>query len=113
MQFEGGYNWRPLTWMILLIFTVIFVIVFFVVWFVFKKSFLQSSCLFLNIEGTLLWVSSLSPEGGLPPPTNWKKRISWFFEFARGRSVAVNPKMLYCGIFFIIVSAIFQTLLQH
>ncbi len=112
MQFEGGYDWRPLTWAILKIFTVIFMIIFLCIWLVVKKSLLQSFCLFLNMEGTLLWVSSLSPEGGVPPPTNWRKRITWFFEFARGRAVAINPKMLYCGILFIIMSAILQTLLN-
>jgi|GEM_PF-6420831 len=111
MQLEGGYNWRPLTWRIFKISTLLcFVIVFLIA--VFKKSLLQFFCLFLNLEGTLMWVFSLSPEGGLPPPEKWKDKISWFFQLARGYPVTINPKMLYVGVSFVLLSAILQALFQ-
>ena len=110
MQSYGGYNWRPLTWTTLLIFTAVVGIIFLVAWV--KTNFMRAFCLGLNLEGTLLWVCSLSPEGGVPPQGNWKERISWFFKLAKGYPVTINPKWLCCGIIFIFISAIVQSFFQ-
>ena len=110
MQFDGGYDLRPLTWKVFVFFSIIISVFCFCLFLFFKKTFLTSLSLFFNLEGTLMWVSSLSPHGTLPPPKGWKEKITWFFQMTKGFTVAINPKMLYCGILFVMLSAILQAL---
>ncbi|HTL71312.1 MAG TPA: hypothetical protein VL404_08490 [Candidatus Eisenbacteria bacterium] len=108
--FDGGYDWRPLTWIVFKIATVCCALITAVVLFAFGAGFLRSFCLFLSLEGTLMWAFSLSPYGGEPPRGNLPRRILWFFQVARGYTLAVNPRWLYAGIFCIFLSEILKTL---
>ena len=111
MQMDGGYNERPLIWDIFIISSIICGIVVLYVLRV-KRSWFGPFCLFLNLEGTLMWAFSLSPHGGPPPQGSWKDQISWFFQLAKGYTVTVNPKMFYAGILSVLVSAVLQALFK-
>ena len=107
MQFEGGYDERPLNHRLLCIFSIISWVIALVV-FMIKKSPASAICLLLNLQGTLLWVFSLSGNGLLPPKGNWCERIAWFFQPTKGRTVTINPRKLFFGIFLLLLSAVLQ-----
>jgi hypothetical protein len=59
--------------------------------------FLGTATLF-SVEGTVLWASSFTPKGLMPPPKGFRPRLSWFFNQQGGVTFAINQPMFYAGI---------------
>lgn len=46
--------------------------------------------LLFSVEGTVLWASSFTPTGLMPPPRGFRRLIRWFFVQQRGIAFAIN-----------------------
>ena len=106
MQFEGGYRYPSN--IILLLLTVFSVALTTVLWYAKCLSHLQTTSLFLGLEGTSLLASSYSPVGLEPPQGNWWSKLKWFFKTQEAIPVRFDQRMFYGGLFCLFLSYVFS-----
>jgi len=102
MQTSGGYKY-PTIWKILSLLAICITIL--VYWFK-NLSAIGGLSLFLNLEGTVLLASSLTPDGLLPPPNKFIEKIKWFFSQQNATPFKFYPPMLFAGLFLMFLAAI-------
>jgi len=110
MQFKGGYRYPSN-----LILTVLTVLIFSITgFFCYYRSFniLKIITLFLNLEGTVLIASSLTPIGLAPPPQKFTEKIRWFFKQQGGIPLAYNQVMLYGGLLCLFIATVTSQLID-
>jgi hypothetical protein len=102
MQFEGGYRYPSNIILLLLsVFSIALAIVFcYENW----LSQLQTTSLFLGLEGTSLLASYYSPVGLSPPQGNLWLKFKWFFKTQKGITVSFDQKMFYGGLICLFLS---------
>lgn len=108
MQFEGGYRY-PGTLICASLSLISLGIVAFI-WNLRGLSLFQGLSLVLTLEGTVLWASSLTPKGLIPPPNGFVPKIRWFFNEQGGTPLSLNQPMFIFGILFVLIGTIFGTL---
>ena len=108
MQFEGGYRYPGNA--ICVSASIASLVAAGVVCQLKPLSTSQAVTLALMMEGTLLWASSFTPKGLVPPPAGVAAKIQWFFRQQGGTSLSFNQPMFYLGILCILSACIMGAL---
>lgn len=104
MQFEGGYRYPASA--ICAVLSLLAVGIVIIVWFKARLPFGRGVATLLIVEGTILWASSFTPKGLLPPQGGLRARLVWFFKQQAGVTFAINQPMFYAGILSVIIGTI-------
>jgi hypothetical protein len=104
MQFEGGYKYPGNT--VCLVLSVLAVGTVLVVWRVVPLSLWKGLSTLFSVEGTVLWASSLTPKGLLPPSGGSGSWFTWFWRQQGGVTFGLNQPMFYAGILLAIIGSI-------
>lgn len=104
MQFSGGY--RYLGSKICFYLSLISITVGSIGWYLKSLSLGRGLSLLFALEGTVLWASSLTPTGLVPPPPGILKKLGWFFTEQVGVPLSLNQPMFYVGIILVLVATV-------
>lgn len=104
MQVEGGYRYPGGT--VCTVLSVVAVAPVLVIWATVGLPVWRALATLLIVEGTVLWASSFTPKGLLPPPSSVRGRVDWFFKQQSGVTFALNQPMFYFGILLVITGTI-------
>ena len=104
MQFEGGYRYPGNA--ICGIASALSIVATAIVWRAKPLPNSQAATLFLMLEGTILWASSFTPRGLVPPPAGLRGKVAWFFRQQAGTALAFNQPMFYLGILCVLCGCI-------
>jgi len=66
--------------------------------------------LFLSLEGTALLASAFTPQGGVPPPEGFRKRLRWFLSAEFATPVNFYQPAFFGGLLFLYVAAVLSAL---
>ena len=105
MQFEGGYRYPGGT--VCLLLSLIGALAVVLVGVTAGLPVFRAIAVLFNVEGTVLWASSFTPKGLLPPPRGFRALLRWFFNQQGGVTFALNQPMFYAGILLVVVGTIF------
>ncbi|MGB7217182.1 MAG: hypothetical protein WBD07_00100 [Vicinamibacterales bacterium] len=104
MQSDGGYKYPGNT--VCAVLSVVAIAVVLIVWTVVQMNFAKGLSTLMSVEGTVLWASSLTPKGLLPPPSGFRARCAWFCRQQAGVMFSLNQPMFFAGILLAIIGAI-------
>lgn len=108
MQFEGGDQYPA--GRICLALSLVGLLAVAVLWSARGLPFLRGLAVLLNVEGTILWASSLTPKGLVPPSSGRVGWLRWFLTQQGGVPLAMNQPMFYLGILFVMAGTIISSL---
>lgn len=104
MQIQGGYRYPGSAVCALLSVGAMGAVT--VVWVKAPLPLWRGLATLLVVEGTVLWASSLTPIGLLPPPSGLRPRLGWFFGQQGGVAFTLNQPMFYSGVVLAIIGTI-------
>ena len=104
MQIEGGYKYPGN--LVCLVLSVVAVGAVLIVWKVAPLTGAKGLATLMSVEGTVLWASSLTPKGLLPPSGGLGSRLTWFWRQQSGVAFGLNQPMFFSGIVLTIIGSI-------